>query len=80
MFAKHTDNRPIKNSDKPYQLANSGYNCDSDNLVAESVFAGDQQIFSIPIFTFFSSYTFQHISFSSAFGIYSLLRGPPVNI
>jgi hypothetical protein len=80
VFAKHIDNKPQKNNDAPWQLTNAGYNCDSDNLVAESNFVSDQQVFSVPLFLSFSSYILKDISFSSASGIYSSLRGPPVNI
>jgi len=79
MIAKHSDSRPGKNNDSPYQLANSGYHCDCDNLVAESAFVGEQPVFSFPVFTSFASYTVKDISFSSVPGIYSTLRGPPVN-
>ena len=80
MFAKHIDNRVGKNSANPYRLANSGYNCDCDNLVAESTFVSDQHIFSFPLFTSFSAYIFKEISFCSISKIYYPLRGPPVNI
>ena len=80
VFAKHIDNKPGKNNDKPYQLTNSGFNCDSDNLVAESNFVGDHNSFEFPLFTSFSTYLFKNISFSSIVRIYSPLRGPPQNI
>ena len=82
IFAKHIDNSkgPVKNNSHPYQLDNAGYNCDNDNLVAESSFEIEQQNFSFPVFFCFSAYTIQHISFSSTFGIYSPLRGPPAII
>lgn len=80
VFAKHIDNKPEKNNDKPYQLTNSGYNCDSDNLVAESTFLNDLTSFQFPLSTTFSSYVVKNISFSSISSIYSPLRGPPQNI
>ena len=80
VFAKHTDNKPAKNNDKPYQLTNSGYNCDSDNLVAESTFLNDPPSFQFPLSTTFSSYVVKNISFTSIAAIYSSLRGPPENI
>ncbi|MEP7164339.1 MAG: hypothetical protein ABI741_06585 [Ferruginibacter sp.] len=80
MFAKHIDNKSLKNSDSPYQFSNSGYNCDNDNLVAESNFVSDQQVFSVPVFISFPANIQKDISFSTKPGIYSALRGPPVNI
>ena len=80
VFAKHIDNKPQKNNDAPWQLTNAGYNCDSDNLVAESNFVSDQQVFAVPLFVSFSAYILKDISFTSASRIYSSLRGPPVNI
>jgi len=80
VFAKHIDSRHEKNNRKPYQLTNSGYNCDSDNLVAESTFLNDLPSFEFPVPTSFSSYAVRNISFSSITAIYSPLRGPPARI
>ena len=80
VFAEHIDNRQQKSNEAPNQLTNAGYNCDNDNLVAESNFIHNQQIFSAPVLISFSAYIFHHISFTSVTGIYSSLRGPPVNI
>jgi hypothetical protein len=80
VFAKHIDSKPAKNNDKPYQLNNSGYNCDNDNLVAESSFLNHLPSFQFPHTTFFSSYVVKNISFSSISAIYSPLRGPPASI
>ena len=80
MFAKHIDCRYEKSNTKTYQLSSSGFNCNCDNLVAESSFVIDQHVFSFPVFNFFSAYLITAISFSSVPGIYSSLRGPPVNI
>ncbi len=79
-FAKHTDSKHPKSNDRLYQLSVAGYNCDNDNLVAESNFVSDLQIFSFPVFAPIASYVIKNISFTSTFGIYSRLRGPPVNI
>jgi hypothetical protein len=80
VFAKHIDSKPGRTSDKPYQLSNSGYNCDSDNLVAESTFLNDLPSFQFPVCTYFSCYVVKNISYSSISTIYSPLRGPPVRI
>jgi hypothetical protein len=82
MFAKHIDIRYEKSDkyNKSYQLTSSGFNCHCDDLVAESSFVIDQQLFSLHVFHFFSSHLIRNISFSSVPGIYSSLRGPPVNI
>jgi len=77
LFAKHIDSKHEINSDKPYQLTNSGYNCDSDNLVAESTFLNDLPLFQFPVASSFSSYIVKNISFTSISAIYSPLRGPP---
>jgi hypothetical protein len=79
-FAKHIDSRHKEKSDSPYQLNTAGYNCDNDNQVAESSFVSIQQIFSHHLFFSFHSFKSNYNSFSSATGIYSSLRGPPVNI
>lgn len=78
LFAKHTDVTFKLKSDKPFQLSTSGYNCDCDNLVAESTFTNDLQVFNFPVFTSFSNYIVRDISFSSIDKTYSPLRGPPV--
>jgi len=80
VVARHTDSRPGKKNDSPYQLSNAGYNCDCNNLVAESAFVNDLPAFTFPVFTSFSPYIVKDISFSSVSGIYSALRGPPVRI
>ena len=80
IFAKHIDNQHKKYSDKPYQLTNSGYNCDTDNLVAQSTFISDYTSLEFPLFSSFSTYVLNKIFFSSRIEIYSPLRGPPVNI
>ena len=77
IFAKHIDNKTEQVNYKPYQVSHSGYNCDNDNLVAESNFVGDQNSFSVPLFSNYSAYLFKNISFSSFTAIYSPLRGPP---
>lgn len=79
-FAKHIDSNHENNNDKPYQLTNSGYNCDSDNLVAESAFLNDLHSFVFPPSYTFCSYIFKNTSFSSTSEIYSPLRGPPAKI
>src|SRR5882757_5846499 len=71
LLANHTDNTS-KSNDEKVQLNTAGYNCKCDNLVAESTFATDQQVFYFPVFTFFSAYNFKEISFYSIFKSYSL--------
>ncbi|MBA3674728.1 MAG: hypothetical protein H0W75_07195 [Chitinophagaceae bacterium] len=80
IFAKHLDNKFKKSNDKPYQLSNSGYNCDNNNVVVQSPFVNDSNNFEFSLFPSFVSYIFKNISFSSTSVIYSPLRGPPVNI
>lgn len=80
MFAKHTDVTSKLKNDKPFQLTTSGYNCNCDNLVAESTFTHDLQVFSLPLFTSFFNYISRDISFSSICKIYSPLRGPPEKV
>ncbi|MDQ6755960.1 MAG: hypothetical protein M3004_03410, partial [Bacteroidota bacterium] len=77
-FAKHTDTKSHY-PNKPYQLTTSGYNCDCDNLVAESVFLGSIHIFQFQLPQTFLYYITHNISFSSTTGILYHLRGPPVN-
>lgn len=79
-FAKHIDNSSQSATGKPFQLTTSGYNCDCDNLVAESTFLNDLQVFSFPLSFSYSCYTIKDISFISTTKVYSLLRGPPVKL
>lgn len=78
VFAKHTDSKSKTATGRPYQLTTSGYDCDCDNLVAESVFLGSINIFEIHLPSSFTFYISDNISFSSAPQIFSPLRGPPV--
>jgi hypothetical protein len=80
VFAKHIDNKQVKNNDQPYQLTSSGYNCDTDNLVAESPFEYGSNGTVVPPTSNFLSYTLLEISFTSVEKVYTTLRGPPVNI
>ena len=80
VFAKHIDTRDDKNNTHPYQFNLSGYNCDTDNVVAESAFVADQHSLVFPILISFSSYILRSTSFTSPPEVYSALRGPPVNI
>jgi len=79
LLANHTDNTTKSNDEIDKQFSKAGFNCKCDNLVAESTFVSEQHIFSFPIFTFFSAYTFKEIFFYSISKNYNLLRGPPVN-
>lgn len=79
LFAKHIDNSIKNYGDKPYQYFNSGFNCNCDNLVAESNFENNAQVFTINVSATYCVYAFQKFSFHSIPGIYSPLRGPPVN-
>lgn len=80
IFSKHIDSVFKKKSGSPLQLTTAGYNCDCDNLVAESSFVNNPQEFSFPIFTSFSSCVIDEVSYSSISKFYSSLRGPPVKI
>src|SRR5436190_23339103 len=80
IFAKHIDFASQKDNNKPYQLSTSGYNCDNDNLVAESNFVSESNSFQFSLTSSFSCYLLKNISYSSAPQVYFLLRGPPVNI
>ncbi len=80
VFAKHIDSGNKKTDNTPYQLNLSGYNCDDDNLVAQSAFDAHQSSFEFALFSAYSGYIFSNISFSSSQKIFSSLRGPPVNI
>jgi hypothetical protein len=80
LFAKHIDSGNKTNDNTQYQLKVSGYNCDTDNLVTESAFDHDPCSFEFPVLCTYSSYIVRIISFTSVPGIYSLLRGPPVNV
>ena len=80
LLANHTDSATKSNDGKELQLSKSGFNCKCDNLVAESTFVSDQHVFSFPLFTFFSAYIFEEISFYCISKSYNLLRGPPVSL
>lgn len=79
-FATHVDNGPTESSSSPYQLDTPEYNCDIDNVVAESSFVNEQRSDILPLLSSFPSYLFKNISPLSTTVIYSLLRGPPVKI
>lgn len=80
VFAKHVDNKVQTTGSKPFQLSVSGFNCDNDNLVAESVFTCESPVFEFPVRVSFSKYILCDISFLSVQEVYASLRGPPVNI
>ena len=80
IFAKHIDSKSQRNDSIPYQLSASGYNCDNDNLVAESAFTSDSHLLNFPIPIIFSNYTLIDVTYSSVEEVYASLRGPPVNI
>jgi len=80
LFARHADNRPVKSNAAVQLVVDSGYNCDRDHLVAESSFIGGQPVFTFLSFSFFPSYILKNISFTSVYGIYSALRGPPATV
>ena len=79
-FASHKD-APGKKSSAggEHQLAKSTYNCNCDNIVAESPFTEPAGIFGLAVFQPFSIEQKMDIcSFhSSAFFLFTL-RGPPV--
>jgi hypothetical protein len=76
-FAGHTDKGSLQTSNAAYQLTQAGYNCDNDDVVANTAFVITQNIFSFPIFTSFCPYISREISLPSPAKIYSALRGPP---
>ena len=80
LFADHIDRNLAKTSDIPYQLNETGYSCDTDNLVAESNFVNEENSFEFPLFTSFSLFIPGKISLSSSDRIYTPLRGPPQEI
>jgi len=80
VFAKHSDSRTKKNTDKPFQFTYQGFNCDVDNIVAQSPFESYQCSFAFSSFSSFLPYIFSNVSFSSTEHIHSSLRGPPAII
>jgi len=80
VFAKHSDSRTKKNTDKPFQLTYQGFNCEVDNLVAQSPFESYQYSLAFTSFSSFLPYIFSNVSFSSTEHIHSSLRGPPAII
>lgn len=78
-FARHVDGNNRKDSHTPYQFNTAGFNCDNDNLVAESSFENGQSVFQFPLFSSFASYLEKPIFFPTVEQLYSRLRGPPVN-
>lgn len=80
IFANHIDVRINSKSNSPSQLTPTGFNCDTENFVAESAFVNTQAYFDFPILISFSSYISKNVSFSSIDGVYSQFRGPPVKV
>jgi hypothetical protein len=80
VFAKHSDSRTKKNTDKPFQVNYQGFNCEVDNLVAQSPFESYQNSFAFPSSSSFIPYIFSNVSFFSTEHVHSSLRGPPAII
>jgi hypothetical protein len=76
-FASHIDCKFGKSKGK-YPVIYSGLKCDTDNFVAESNFIAHHQYFHFPLPISFSPFITGKISLPSVMGIYSSLRGPPV--
>jgi hypothetical protein len=76
LFADHIDCK-FEKSNVPYPLIYSGYNCDTDNFVAESVFMSDGDAIAFPRLVDFAPYTPVHTALSFVNRIYIPLRGPP---
>ena len=77
-FAQHIDQKSKPDNGKPYQLSTAGYNCDQDNIVAESPFEGAAHIYENNLPFVFTTYRIDNFSFLSIQEIYSRFRGPPM--
>jgi len=78
-FANHTDS-PSKIPDgKTQQLTKAGFNCNCENLVAESHFIASNSPVKINILSVHSFVSFYIPSFVSLSLFHNNLRGPPLN-
>lgn len=79
LVTNHQDKTSVINDDSPYsQISNSGYKCNTENLVAESPFAPHNHLIelgTLPIFGTFHA-SLQQLQLTTSV-IFSGLRGPP---
>jgi hypothetical protein len=76
ILANHTDATSCDL--KTQQVKKLGFNCDCDNLVAESPFTNDIASIELIIpLAFVGQHKLQRVTFISTLPPYSCLRGPP---
>ena len=77
LFASHTDNKS-PHAEGPFQLSVSGYNCDNDDTVADSVFTGaiSPPDHSLP--SHYQEYLPIRVLLFTSGKVFHSLRGPPV--
>lgn len=80
VFARHTDIKSGNNKDA-YQISKGGYNCNQENLVAESAYEAAAYFSQNTITSYFKEYNeCERFSFTSAVYFSFHLRGPPVSV
>ncbi|HEX8332810.1 MAG TPA: hypothetical protein VF622_09310, partial [Segetibacter sp.] len=78
LVANHTDKKKVLNLNTT-ELSATGLNCKCDNLVAESPFVPEEVHINNVITSFFTFPAIPESRFYSSSGLFSELRGPPVN-
>ena len=77
-FASHTDN--TASASKTPAISVSGFNCDTDNLVAEPNFECVGSISILPVVKYGTGFIETGFAFSCSSVLSSHLRGPPATV
>jgi hypothetical protein len=77
-FANHEDSTSKIPEGKTQQLTKAGFNCNCENLVAESHFIAPSIPLLVNIFSAYSFFSVQEPSFISQSLFHNNLRGPPL--
>ena len=77
LFASHTDCRSSQAEGNQQQLSVSGYNCDNDNTVVNSVFTGLPDVTELPYNFHYKAYSTLKVLPVTSAKVFSSLRGPP---
>ncbi len=80
LLANHTDSTFKANDGKLQQLSKAGFNCQCDNLVAESNFIAGIDLIIISPAVSHAHFTSYYTSFFSLPHLLFNLRGPPMNV
>lgn len=77
-LADHTDTLKKITATNHEQVGKQTFNCNCDNIVAQSPFTDPDKEIITPVENFFSSFVVgKHVHFTTALHIFYSLRGPP---